>query len=105
MPDLKIKNADPALIARLDEIVKQKGYADRSELMREVLEKYLNFGDRFYTDELPDTVRILLKDTLSEYPEKLSKLLQYTLETVNENTRLLGKMERIFEPETEPTEK
>lgn len=101
MPDLKIKNIDPKLTERLDEIVKKKGYADRSELMREVLEKYLRFGDDFYSKELPETVRILLKDSLSEYPEKFAKLLQYTLELASENTRLLRKMEQLFFDENE----
>ena len=96
MADLKIKNADPRLVAALDEIVKQKQYADRSELMRDVLEKYVLFGDKYYTKELPETIKSLLHDSLNEYPEKLSKLLQYTLELVNENTRLLHKIEQLF---------
>lgn len=101
MLDLKIKSVDDHTIAVLDQIVSQKGYADRSELIRDILKKYAQFGDNFYTHELPDTVKILLKDSLSDYPEKFAKLLQYTLELTSENTRLLRKMEQLFFDENE----
>lgn len=101
MPDLKIKNVDPELIARLDEIVKQKRYDDRSDLIRDILKKYAVFGDDYYTKELPETVNILIKDSLSEYPGKLTKLLEFALELANENTRLMQKIEQLFYTENE----
>jgi hypothetical protein len=97
MPDLKIKSVDPAVIRRLDEIVEQKQLADRSELVRGVLEKYLAFGDAFYAKELPDTVRILIRESLAEYLEKLSGLLQFALGRIEENTALLLKIGRMLD--------
>lgn len=101
MPDLKIKNVSPEILTRLDEIVGQKKYSDRSDLIRDVLQKYALFGDDFYTKQLPETIRFLVGDLLKEYPEKFSELFRYTLEILNENTRLLRKIESYFEPETE----
>ena len=91
MPDLKIKNVDAKIIQRMDEIVAQKRYTDRSDLIRDILQKHALFGE--------ETVKILIKDTLSEYPEKFSKLLQFTLNLVQENTALLQKIEHVFEGE------
>ena len=99
MPDLKIKNVDAKIIQRMDEIVAQKRYTDRSDLIRDILQKHALFGDEIFTNELPETVKILIKDTLSEYPEKFSKLLQFTLNLVQENTALLQKIEHVFEGE------
>jgi hypothetical protein len=101
MPDLKIKNVDAAVIRRLDEVVAQKQLADRSELVRGILSQYLAFGDAFYARELPDTVQILIRDALAEYPGKLEKILEYALSLMRENNDLLRRMDRVFDGETD----
>lgn len=104
MSDLKILNVPDDVIKNLDSIVIQKGYSDRSALIRDILQKYVQFGNTFLVNELPSTVRILVADTLKEYPEKLSELLKYTLKLSEENVRLLNKIDTVFDTESEQNE-
>ena len=101
MNNLKILNVSDDVIKSLDSIVIQKGYSDRSALIRDILQKYVQFGDEFLVKELPSTVRILVTDSLKSYPEKLSELLKYTLKTLDENVRLLNKIDAVFYTESE----
>lgn len=104
MPEVKIKNVPISLINSLDEISAQKNFPDRSALIRDILQKYVQFGDGYLVKELPDTVRILVNDVLKDYPEKFSELLKYTLKLSEENVCLLNKINAVFDTESEQNE-
>lgn len=100
MAEMKVKNIPDELVAQVEIIYRQKGYENRSEFVVDILTKYCAFGSGFFVKELPETIRILVKNQLKEYPEMLRDMYRIQSEMMKENIRLLKEIELFFEPDS-----
>lgn len=94
--ELRIRSVDERLLKQLDILAKQKKFRNRNELVLDILKKYCSAGDTFFTQNLPDTVRFALRETVQEEKEKESAMLSAVLDIQKETVQTLRELIAVF---------
>lgn len=94
MADIKIRNVDPIVVQQLDDIVAQKNYSSRNELINEILTLYVTSSNVFFNKTLLPTVKFLAKEAISEHQEVIDKSLTITQEI---NQKILEELKKLTE--------
>ena len=94
MPDIKIRNVDPVIIKSLDDIVVQKKYSSRNELINEILTLYVTSSSVFFNKTLLPTVTFLAKEAISEHQDIIEKSLALAQEI---NLKVLEELRKLTE--------
>lgn len=94
MPNIIIRNVDPEIIKLLDEIVDQKKYSSRNELINEILTLYVTSSSAYFNKALLPTIQFLAKEAIAEQQDIIEKSLAVSQEI---NLKVLEELKKITE--------
>ena len=69
---LYIRDVPQAIIDKLDNIVKEKGFESRNQLTLEIITKYAEYEDAIYYQSLPPIVKEICAQTITDYKKDIS---------------------------------
>lgn len=94
MPNIIIRNVDPTVIKLLDDIVDQKKYSSRNELINEILTLYVTSSSIFFNKTLLPTVTFLAKEAIAEHQDIIEKSLAVSQEI---NLKVLEELKKLID--------
>ncbi len=94
MPNLIIRNIDPVVIKLLDDIVGQKKYSSRNELINEILTLFVTSSSAYFNKALIPTVQFLAKEAIAEHQDIIEKSLAVSQDI---SLKILEELRKITE--------
>lgn len=95
MPDIRLSSN---LVNKIDEIATEKGLS-RNKLVNEIVEKYVEVGEGFVSDILPDVVRSIVKDEIKKLDDTSTEVIKDMYVTIIKLRKITETLETFLLPE------
>ena len=79
---ITVRDISEELIDQLDKVWVQEGYSSRSQLIVDVLQRYVKLKDKLYVDAITPVLRNMMEEEIRQLSEMSRRSVQ-TVETVS----------------------